>query len=68
MLEVAVVGLAERNARCLQMKWNISGGAVVGSNGDRLVLARKQDGGRAIIVDIGVMRIADPEQVSSNSE
>lgn len=68
LLKIAVVGLAERNVGSLEVFGEFWGRAVVGSDVDGLVVSGEDDGRRAVVVNVGVMRVADPKQVSGYGE
>lgn len=61
LLKVTVVGLAERDIGGLEVFGEFWGGAVVGADVDGLVVAGEDDGRRAVVVNVGVVGVADPK-------
>lgn len=68
LLEVAEVGLGEGDACCLEVFGQFWGGGVIGANRYGLVITCKDDRGGAVVVDVGVVSVADAEQAGSDCE
>lgn len=68
LLKVDVVGLAERDIGCLEVFGELRGGAVVGSDVDGLVVSGEDDGRRAVVINVRVMSVANPKQISGYRE
>jgi len=68
LFKTAKIGLRERDACCLEVSGELWRCAIVRPYWNRLVVSSEDDRGWAIIVDIWIVGIADPQKVGGNGE
>ena len=68
MFEIIEIIFVEVDFGIFEVFRKIRGGAIIGSDWDSFVVSCENDGGRPVVVDIGVVSVAYSKQIGADSE